>query len=509
MITVELTAAIDSSGTLQTFYLSEAGYTTLASDVPSNISFESRLIDPGTIGITAFSDGKTGGASQIQTGEITIANTDGGLDAWINYSFDGRPVIIKTGDPSAAYSTYTNVLYGTVDSIEVDWDKIIIRLKDKQFRLQKPVLTTVYLGNNSLPNGLEGTATDLLGKVKPKTYGQVFNVSPPLVNTSRLIYEVGVCNSVDAVYSRGNALTKGADYTSQSDMETNAPTSGQYRTWPGGGYFRINYTLDGLITADVTAGSNAAARTAAQLYNQFALASGLLTSEISSSDVSALDTLNSAVCGIWINDNTTTFEAAITSVLSSVGGWFGFDYTGTLRVGRLTDPFNVTPGTTLQLMDLGETITRKVPSDNGIPTWQVNLNYQKIFTTQTSDIAGAALAIAGRQGYLANQFRTYTSADSTILTQWQQSVPLNRDTLLTTLADATTEANRLLTLYKVRRDMWEVTIDLSVFTANQMKLMDIAILQVPRYGMTYGKSFRIIGYAITLLTSKVVLTLWG
>jgi hypothetical protein len=37
---------------------------------------------------------------------------------------------------------------------------------------------------------LEGTADDLLGQPKPKVMGSVFNVEPPLVNTSRLIYQI-------------------------------------------------------------------------------------------------------------------------------------------------------------------------------------------------------------------------------------------------------------------------------------------------------------------------------
>jgi hypothetical protein len=70
-----------------------------------------------------------------------------------NYGFDGRQVIVRVGEAGAAYpSAFTTVLNGTMIAPKFDKTRLTIRVKDKQEILNKPLLTTTYLGNNSLPN---------------------------------------------------------------------------------------------------------------------------------------------------------------------------------------------------------------------------------------------------------------------------------------------------------------------------------------------------------------------
>jgi hypothetical protein len=99
---------------------------------------------------------------------------------------------------------------------------------------------------------LEG-GTDLAGKYKPRAWGNVQNVPPVLVDSASLIYQVndGAISDVPAAYDRQIALVKGADYVSQSDMQTNAPAAGNYRVWKAGGFFRLGSTPAGTCTADV------------------------------------------------------------------------------------------------------------------------------------------------------------------------------------------------------------------------------------------------------------------
>src|ERR1700741_3962187 len=214
MIVIELTAAVDSSGTLRTFYLSTDSFTTLPTDTPANISFDPRIVDPGNISIHAYADASTTGqAAQLQAGEITLANADGALDGWLNYSFDGRPLVIREGDASDPYpGGFTELFVGVTDSLDATWTNMVIAIKDKQFLFDNPVLTNTYLGNNVLPNGVEGTTADLFGQPKPQVFGTVYQVSPKLINTSLLTYQVndGSVVSIAAVYDRGNLLTAGA-----------------------------------------------------------------------------------------------------------------------------------------------------------------------------------------------------------------------------------------------------------------------------------------------------------
>lgn len=506
MILIELTAAIDAAGTLKTFYVADCQFTTSPADSPANIGFDPTIIDPGSIGLHAFSDGRTGGATKLETGEIVLANIDGQYDAWLNYSFDGRPVVIRSGAGGAYPGAFTTLLAATVESIEATTQQLVIRLRDKQWMFQLPIrATTLYGGTNALPNGLDGLATDLKGKARPIPYGKLFNVSPPQANTSRLIFEVGVCNSVDAVYSNGSILTAGAVYSSQADMEANAPSSGQYRAWPAGGYFRLGVYSGDQITADVTQGATAGARTAAQIIRSLALASGLSSGEISASDIAALDGLNSSEVGIWIDDAGTTFTSAMDQIASSIGAWYGFDSTGVLRMGRLSTPSGA-PVLTLNDYDVLSGFERRPPRDNGTPIWSVTANHTKIWTVQTSGIAGVA---AARSGYLAQERRSTVASDSSVKTQWMLAGTMEIDTLMTSEGNAASEASRQLSLYKVRRDIFDVPIDISVITNTPVRIGDLVSIVLPRFGMSAGRLFRLIGISYNMAANTATLSLWG
>jgi len=502
MIAVELTAATDAAGTTSTFYVANDRLVTESADTPAKTAFLPRLVDPGYIGRHAYSDGRTGGATKLETGEIIIANQDGALDAWLAYSFDGRAVTIRSGTAGDAYpSAWTTVMTGTADGIKADEARIIINLRDKSWLFDKPASGTVYAGSNSLPAGLEGTAADIKGQKKPKIYGKVYNIAPPFVNTSRLIYESGVCNSVDAVYDQGLALTAGATYTDQSDMETNAPAAGAYRVWVAGGYFRLGSTPAGEITADATAGANAAARTTAQILKQLALDAGLFSGDISSADVTALDSANSAVIGLWLRDESTL--EAMDQAAASIGAWYGFDTVGTLRLGRLAAPSG-TPVATLYDYAI-QSIERRPPKDAGTPIWRVTLAHSRNYLRQPSDLAGAVSA--ARRALLAQETLTETSADATIKTQWLLAGELNVAGQLAAAADAATEAARQLTLHKARRDIFDVAVPISA--AAGVDMMDVVRVVYPRFALDAGKDFRVIGIRLELASARVILSLWG
>jgi hypothetical protein len=509
LILVTLTAATDAAGTLSNFYVSTGRFVTAPADTPANIAFEPCIIDPGSIGLHAYSDGRTGGASRLEIGEIVISNAGGQFDDWITYSFDGRDVVIRSGEEGGAYpADFPAVFIGTVESVEADWSRIIVRLRDKQWKFRLPALTTTYAGNNSLPNGLEGTASDLKGKVKPKVYGQVFNASAPCVNTSKLTYQVsnGAVNSIDAVYDNGVALTPGTDHANSTLLQAATPAASSFDTCKAEGYFRLGTSPVGQITADVTQGSTSGARTVAQILRQLALDAGISSGDISSADVTALDTANSSVVGIYIDDSGATFSSAMDMVAASVGAFYGFDSAGVFRMGRLTAPSG-TAVTTLYDYDIFDNIERRPAKDTGLPIWSTTVRHSKIFTVQNSGIASSVTA--ARRAYLAEEYRAENSVDASIKTQWLLAETLEVDGLLTVAADAATEVSRLLTLFKVRRDIFDVTVDLSVVTDNGLEMLDVVGVVLSRFGLSGGKSFRIIGMAYDLEKNICVLSLWG
>ena len=278
MILIELTAAINAAGDTRTFYVSTDRFVTSPTDTPPNTAFIPALTDPGSIGVHAFSDGRTGGATALELGSIELANGDGQFDAWLGYSFDGRPVVIRSGPSGGAYpGDFPAIATLTAQSIEAAWTTITVNLRDKQFIFDRPVQTTLYAGNNVLPAGLEGTSSDLLGKPKPRVYGKVFNISPPCVNTSKLTYQVndGVVQDISAVYDQGVSLTKGSDFASSTLLQAASPSAGTYITCFAEGYFRLGSSPAGQVTSDVIQGATSANRTVAQVLKQLAVAAGV------------------------------------------------------------------------------------------------------------------------------------------------------------------------------------------------------------------------------------------
>ncbi len=502
--TVEITVH-NGTGT-ETLYLSSHPFVTSGTDTPAHTAFECRLKDPVLVKLSAFENALTSGGSSTGGGEIVINNPDNFYGYLSNYGFDGRQVIVRVGEQGAAYpSSFTTVLNGTMLAPKFDRTTLTIRVKDKQELLNKPLLTTIYAGNNSLPNGLEGVSGDIKGQVKPRVYGKVFNIQPPCVNTSRLIYQVsdGTVNTVDAVYDRGVSLTKGTDYTSQSDMETNAPAAGNFRCWPTGGYFRLGSSPTGVLTADVTQGAAASNRTVAQILNSIATSMGV---SVSPSDVTALDALNNAEIGVWVNSEATAISV-MDEVAESIGAWFSFDSLGVLRMGRLDAPSG-TP-----VLEIDDNIYTKLDlisnadTDNGVPLYQWKLGYKKFYTTQDSDLAGSVTDV--RRNELKEEFRSVVNLDNSIKTKYLLADQFENFTLLVDATAANTEGLHRLNLHKVRRDRVAVTVRLDAATISVIQMMAVVRVIGDVFDYQSGRDFRILGYTIDTKYMTADLVLWG
>ena len=195
----------------ETLYFATKGFTSTPSDTPVNTFFDPRITSPAKISRTMFAPGRTFGASQVGFGDLVLSNEDGALDFLEDYAFDGRSITQYRGDEGSAFpGGYTKVLVATMEQAVPDLRSYRIKIRDRQDEVDIHLQPTKYAGNNALPAGLEGVAGDLKGKPKPICYGVVKNISPPLVNTSKLIYQVndGAVDSVDEVYDSGIKLSR-------------------------------------------------------------------------------------------------------------------------------------------------------------------------------------------------------------------------------------------------------------------------------------------------------------
>lgn len=223
---VEISAYdIAGASTTTLYYTSGTGFNTESTDTPTNTHFAPRLLEPLDISRSMFSRGRTTGRAKVGLGKIVLANGDGGLDALLGYAFDGRDIVVRHGTEGDAYpSAWTLAWKGTMRALEApDSEELEIRLRDRQHVVEVPLQETLYAGDNTLPAGLEGVE-DLKGKPKPLLFGKARNFAPPVVNTTKLIYQLhdGLVDSVDGVFDRGISLARSPfSWTSETSGTAN------------------------------------------------------------------------------------------------------------------------------------------------------------------------------------------------------------------------------------------------------------------------------------------------
>lgn len=507
---MELNAFNATLGVEQRFYFSTGGFTTGPAavtpwgDPRPNVYYESRLIQPGLMRRDVFSQGTTGGAATIGYGVVEMVNL-GDLDYLVDYGFDGRVIRILAGDDSATIDQFSVVFRGTMEQPEFTWKTLTIRLRDRMAELDVPCFLNLYQGTNALPLGVEGTPNDIKGQTKPLIFGRVRGVTPPQVNSSKLIYQVndGAIDSVDAVYDAGLQLTADVPYVDLNDMMTNAPSPGTYRVLNSGGYVRLGSSPVNPVTMDLTDGG----LTTAQVITAIATTvAHILPTDVSAADATALDLIAPAVVGIWCT-GSSPIKQHLDEVAASLGCWYGFDRLGVLRMGQLNAPTG-TPTVTFtdrEIIDLERTAT--ADTDKGVPTYQVSINHTKNYTVMTTGVAGA-VADAWKT-WIGAEFRTSVVSDPTVKTTHLLSPVLSFDTLLTFEGDAIAEASRRLGLYKVRRDRLTLKANLNTDQVINIDLNNTVMVQVSRFGYSAGKLFQVLGLQPDYQSGTVDLTLWG
>jgi len=515
---------IDGYGlSLQTFRFATEAYITSPSDSPANTVYEPRIVDPGTFNINLFSAGETSGSAMtangasaslgsgsgdIGYGDVIIANADGALDSWFDLGFDGRRVEIKSlASAKSAFSSAVTVFKGRVERIDTAdaWQTLRVRMFDRRLDLDLPLQTTRYGGTvTGSADSADGTV-DLKDQVKPLAFGRVYNIKALPVNPFDGIYQVsdGAVASIQA-YDGGVPLDLASNYGSIAALRAATVIPGQFATALSLGLFRIAATSF-QCTADVVEGSTrSAGQVAKRMMQKFGLVSGV---DFDDSSITALDGLNSAEVGVWL-DSEINALAAIQQVLGSIGAWIAPNSLGMLVVGRFSAPG--TPSDTLTLDDMLEKNRMKfeVTQDagRGIPAYRVIINYKRnYFVMQGSEVHGCV--DDDTRAYLLTEWRQAKCEDVSINTKFKLAVELTMDTYLTQLSDALSEGARLLSLYGARRD--RVNVMLWMDRATSINLGDTVSIRVPRFGYDSGRPMRVIGRTDSRVDNTVLVDLYG
>jgi hypothetical protein len=149
-----------------TIYLSNTGYISAAADTPSSTFFAGLLISGYSFEQMVVNEGGLGGGSGesgLSYGEIEIALADdirivsngtGNLlrfnpQVLTEFDFRARPsgLVIKTSDDNTvAYSTFTTVFTGTVDTWSASRDVLTLIPSGRDLELAKPLDSNFYKG---------------------------------------------------------------------------------------------------------------------------------------------------------------------------------------------------------------------------------------------------------------------------------------------------------------------------------------------------------------------------
>jgi hypothetical protein len=118
---------------------------------------------------------------------------------------------------------------------------------------------------------------------------------------------------------------------------------------------------------------------------------------------------------------------------------------------------------------------------------------------------GASITDAKRDS-LVRDSSIVTATDATVLTPYPNSSALIVDTMLAASGAASTEASRLLTLYKTQRDFYKIRVKTQPYT---LKLNDVVKITFNRYNLTSGKLFRVVSITEDAAINEVELELWS
>lgn len=481
---------------------SSVGYQTQPGDTPANTFYEPRLEIPFNLQQSVLDDGYSGGGGSGGFGESVLRNDDDLISFISDLGLDGRSAKLLVGDTESPYSTFTTLFSGTMTGVEFTWDTVVIKLKDKSTLLDVDIQTTKYLGNNSLPSGVEGTADDLKDQQKPLCYGECLNITPSWVNTSKMIFQVhdGAIEDVVNVYGNGVALIKGADYPVLADFYSNSPAGGTFYTCKAYGLFRLGPYFDGAITADVKGDKTGGTYVykAADIVKRVVNTRTVVTSaEVDAISLSAANTAVPYTVGFYVEAGSTdsVFDS-LSSFLEGLGVFWFWKRDGKMYFGNFSLPLT-SPLTTMTEDDLID-MDRLPPHDleGGNPAYSAEVEYARNYTVQTkSDLAGYAVQI-GRLTFTADEYRKSTSTDASVQTKHKLASALSCKTPIVLKADADTHSAARLAVYKTHlaRYSFKTHLDSPCLQGLSTPPLvgDVVEIQLNRFGLSGGKNFLIV-----------------
>ena len=208
---VEIDGYNPATAAVETLRYATRAYTSRPTDTPANARYLPRLATALNLEQSMYSQGTTGGASEVGVGAVELANTDGALDGLLDFGFAGRAVrVYSIAGAKSSLASRVLVFRGTVEQPEFSLERVTFRVRDRLAELDKPVCTARLRGDNDptlTPIGIEGD-DDSDGQLRPVTLGWCYNMTAVCVCPQKLVYQVhdGPVKNIPFVYDSGVEL---------------------------------------------------------------------------------------------------------------------------------------------------------------------------------------------------------------------------------------------------------------------------------------------------------------
>jgi len=237
------TVFLGGEGSQSTFYFSNGAYVTDPLDTPANTAYA-----PLITGGVSFGESLTlDGSASISIGDIELDNSNGELDQYfLSHIWTNRSISIYIGDPSWKKSDFKLLFKGNVADIGSSGrNNLNLVISDVFQKLNAPITdqTVQITGKNN--------AVELV----PLTFGECFNVTPLLVNSGTLTYQVhnGPIERIIEVRDNGIPVLFTANLTAGTFTLTRAPfgqiTCSVQGHKPSGTYTnKIGETIKNILT---------------------------------------------------------------------------------------------------------------------------------------------------------------------------------------------------------------------------------------------------------------------
>lgn len=470
----------DSSSGLVTLFWSTHGYTSHADDSPASSWFDGALTKDLNVERSILSEERIGGLAACRA-SATVRNQDGRWDTLLDdFAIDGRRARLRIGRPTDALKDFGVVFTGVVRSATVGND-LTFEFSDGLAKLELPVQETVYAGSG----GTEGGA-DLKGKPKPEGWGKVFNIAPPLEDSTTLTYRVrfGAIQDVPKVYDRGVELTKVGG----------VPAPGEYSVDTANGTFRLGATPDGTVTCDAELDASLSGyieKTGDIVLRILATKAALNSSEIEPGSFGRLNSLVPDAVGIWIWGEVRTIADVVDELLTGIGAFGGFSRFGAFTVGLVAAPEGTADASYTQ--EMIESVTREsLPSSVDPVIWRALVSFQKNYTVQ-NDLAASVLP--ARVMFAAEPFRVAPPQEDASIKS-RHLLARSIGPMPGLFADSAGAADYAERLFETWGDAPVAYRVITRLPAMLRDLGDVVHLTFPRHGLSSGRPARVLRHSI-------------